>query len=76
MTTIKLIRELTNKELQSCFKELTEWMKSGVLKEDSMVRAIHEYCEVKMDMEFDLRRIEHEILCVIGERFSEIDFNK
>ncbi|MGD7047041.1 hypothetical protein FZC83_02185 [Rossellomorea marisflavi] len=74
MKTITIARQLTNKELQSCFKDLTEWMKTGVLKEDSMVRAVHEYCETKLDTDIDLRKTEHDILCVIGERFSEIDF--
>lgn len=74
INTTEIIRQLTNRELQSCFRDIKEWMRTGVLKEGSMVRVIHEDCEVKMNTEIDLRRIENEILYVIGERFSEIVF--
>ncbi|MCA1064773.1 hypothetical protein QTG56_24515 (plasmid) [Rossellomorea sp. AcN35-11] len=66
----KIVDQLTNKELQTCFHELDEWMKTGILKKGGSVRAIHEDIETKLDVEVDLRSVEKEILYIIGERSS------
>jgi cob(I)alamin adenosyltransferase len=69
----EVISSLLNTELQKAFLEIKEWMATGVLKPDGVVRSIHKNCEASLNYEVDLRVIRDEILFEIGERFSEVD---
>jgi hypothetical protein len=72
----KTVNQLTDQELKICFHELSQWMHSGILKQNGFVRSIHEDIETKLDAEIDLRTVEKEILYIMGERFSSLDTEK
>lgn len=69
------LSSLTDDELRNAYFELKEWMNTGVLKGNGLVRKIHSEWEAKLKADIDLRMIEKKILYEIADRFSRNETN-
>jgi hypothetical protein len=64
-----IVSSLTDNELRRAYSELKEWMNTGLLKQDGLVKQVHDKCEAQLNMEIDLRTVENQILYEIADRF-------
>lgn len=71
MNIKEIFQKATDEELKQAYTELNDWMNTGILINDGIVRKFQKQVEGLLESDYILRSIERDILWEIGYRFSK-----